>query len=481
MGRRIAPVALLLLAFLLWAPGLAALDLWGDELYTVAVTGRPLPEMLHVALIDAVHPPFYYLLLYAWRAVAGGSAFALRLPSVWAMGLGLALVARLARELKDARAGRIALLLGVGNPFFFWYAQEMRMYALLFALTAAEMWLLLRALRGHRWAWWAQVPVTALLLNTHYFGFFALLPSLAFLAAERRWRSRLGRWLLTHTLAGLTFLPWFYAWINREPKYVGVGWIMPFRPLDLLLTWRTFFFCGTEAWPWLALLGGIGSALAFGAAFVRGGPATWKRWLALAWSLPWALTILLSVTVLPLYVDRYFVILLPALFVWLAWGLRELPPRVAYLALGAMLVAGVSGIWGITTQVLWQRPQWRDAMVSIAAAHQEGEALVSNSSSAQPARAIYAPELPPVYVLYPPGLPTLEPARAAPACGAGQACWAVWEAYFIRKHFPPEAQAPLAMAREAVAAYPSLAGLVAGYERCRVRPFTHVEVWYCSD
>ena len=320
MRKALIITVLLMIAFALWTSSLDTLELWGDELYTKVVTARPLPEMLHIALIDAVHPPLYYLLIHAWQKVAGSSAFALRFPSVLAMLLGLASLARSAREINGARAGWLALLIAVSNPFLFWYAREMRMYAQLFALTAAALLLLILALKGRRSAWFALAVTTALLLNTHYFGFFALLPPFAFLAAERRWRRKLPHWMIAQIAGGLTFLPWLSAWLNRDPKYIGAGWIPQLRAIDFLLTPRTFFFSGTESWPVLLVLGGLGGGLGFVITFLQPDKHRWRPLLALGWGVPWALIAAISWTVLPVYVDRYLIILLPGLLVWIAWA-----------------------------------------------------------------------------------------------------------------------------------------------------------------
>jgi 4-amino-4-deoxy-L-arabinose transferase-like glycosyltransferase len=476
------PIMILLAAFALWTAPLDGLHLWGDELYTAVVTARPVPEMLHAALIDAVHPPFYYLFIHAWSKAAGSTAFALRMPSVLAMLLGIALLARLGREFHSARAGRLALLLGALSPFFFWYAQEMRMYALLFTLTAAEMLLLVLALKGRRNAWAAQAAVTALLVNTHYFGFFALLPPFAFLAAERRRRPQLPRWIAAHAVGAATFIPWLIAWLNRDPKYVGIGWIPALKPVDFLLTLRTFFFSGAESWPWLLAPGAVGLAVAFGAAFLPKDPHRWRPLLLLSWGLPWALAAMISWSILPLYVDRYLMILLPALFVWIGWGLAGLPRLPASLALAGILVGMIGGIIGINTQPPWQRPDWHNAMITVLTSSWTDQIYLTNSPYTIPARLYYAPALPAFEQLTPvTGDASIRAASGESGCPSGRSCWVIWERYLILNHFPPAAADPTTVAQDLAKTNPTAAWLVEHRDACTRYTFTHIEVWRCGE
>src|SRR6059058_2447370 len=59
-----------------WIP-----SLWGDEAATLMSARRPVGSLLSMLThVDAVHG-LYYLMMHAWTAVFGISAFALRFPS----------------------------------------------------------------------------------------------------------------------------------------------------------------------------------------------------------------------------------------------------------------------------------------------------------------------------------------------------------------------------------------------------------------
>jgi hypothetical protein len=153
-------------------------NLWGDEFLSlrassgwerdeprfpmdVLVESPPVPTHLRdarpwwrtwTALDGYSHPPFYFLVLRAWREAFGESDAAARLLSVaWGMA-GLALVFVLARRMHgDAVALWACLLFALAAPQVR-YAQEARMYTMVTALVLAAA-----AVAG-----WAPPPCLAL-------------------------------------------------------------------------------------------------------------------------------------------------------------------------------------------------------------------------------------------------------------------------------------------------------------------------------
>lgn len=480
--HRTLTLALLLLAFALWSLPIAGLELWGDELYTAVITTKPLSDMLHIALIDAVHPPLYYIFMAGWQTLVGSTPFALRIPEVWMMLLGIALLARLGRELHSARMGRMALLLGALSPFCLWYAQEIRMYSFLFALTTAAMLFLCLALKGKRSMWLAQALATAAMVNIHYFGFFTLLAPFTFMAAERSRRRQLPKWMIANALGALTFTPWMIAWVNRTPKYTGIAWIPKFTLSDLPLTLGSFFFAGSEAWPVILGIAGVGLLVALVATFSAADPQRWRPWLFIATTLPGALLALISTNVFPLYVDRYLIIVLPAIFLWVAWGLSQLSGWLARLALLSIIVGMLGGIVGINTLPAWQRPQWKQAMALLGeTANPQSDTFYTSSPYTPAGKALYLPEFPNFEPLIPLGnAPDRE--LLTPQCTPAQPCWIVWEHFFILDHFPPAVGAGAQnKAQELAATHPAAVHFLARQDSCEKYSFTHIEVWRCVD
>ena len=121
-------------------------ELWRDELASWSFASRPVPEIISAARHTGATQLAYYLLLHVWMAAFGGSADAMRTPSVLAMAGAAACVALIGRRLAGNRAGLLAGLVFALVPSVSRFAQEVRFYA--FAVLAATLatLLLLRAL-----------------------------------------------------------------------------------------------------------------------------------------------------------------------------------------------------------------------------------------------------------------------------------------------------------------------------------------------
>lgn len=151
---------------------------WLDEAFTVDLVQRPLGSMLSGVASTESTPPLFYLLAWLWEKPFGHGEAGLRSLSALIGTATVPVAWAAARELlASERAGLIAAALVAVNPFFVWYSQEARSYALLVLMAALSVLLLGRALRDRSlrsYALWALVA--ALALCTHYFAAFLLVP-----------------------------------------------------------------------------------------------------------------------------------------------------------------------------------------------------------------------------------------------------------------------------------------------------------------
>jgi mannosyltransferase len=140
---------------ILAAAVMAALGVWGlardssmgnDEVATRWAALLPLHLLTHLLKhVDAVHG-LYYLLMHGWMAV-GTSPTVMRIPSVIAMVVAVALTAIIGRRLTgSAWAGLFAGLIVALTPTISYYAQTARSYALVFACVVGSTLALLHAL-----------------------------------------------------------------------------------------------------------------------------------------------------------------------------------------------------------------------------------------------------------------------------------------------------------------------------------------------
>ncbi|MFW5696812.1 MAG: glycosyltransferase family 39 protein [Phototrophicaceae bacterium] len=142
---------LLLLAFGSRVLLLADQAVWWDEAWSVWTALQPFADVTEITARD-VHPPLYQWLLFVWVRLAGISEFAIRLLSMYAGVISVALIYALARRIGGVRAGLLAALLASISTLHIAWSQEARMYALAATFTALAAYAYLRLdVCGSRW------------------------------------------------------------------------------------------------------------------------------------------------------------------------------------------------------------------------------------------------------------------------------------------------------------------------------------------
>lgn len=179
-NERLLLLALLGLAAAVRLHDVGAGGIWLDEGYSLLQSERSLADIVALRRFDA-NPPLYLLVLHLWRSAFGPGVLAATMLSVVMGVAGTALTFCVMRLRFGRTAGLVAGLLVALSRFHVHYSQEIRGYALLFALVAAAdlfyvrweahgrardrlLWALagLAAVATHTFAWWV-LAVHALL------------------------------------------------------------------------------------------------------------------------------------------------------------------------------------------------------------------------------------------------------------------------------------------------------------------------------
>src|SRR5205807_8487193 len=119
------------------------------------------------------------------------------------------------------------LLMGVSG-FLIKYSQEVRMYSLVFLLSATSLWLFLKVMnQAATKFFWPLATINLLLVYTHYYGWILVAVEALVISIWRR--KALSRFAIL--LGGLLFayLPWIYeVWKLRgagNGLAQNIGWI----------------------------------------------------------------------------------------------------------------------------------------------------------------------------------------------------------------------------------------------------------------
>lgn len=378
-------------------------SLWLDESLSVVFASLPLRTSIEAILTDGVHPPLYYLVLRPFLYM-GQSESTARLPSALFGILTIPLVYEVGRLCFDQEVGLVSAIFLSLSPFHIWFSQDARMYAMAAFLSSASVYFFLRlhgeegglwrntphaprpAAQACNWRWWmAFVVCTALGYYTHYFTFFITLAEFIYLLITFRNHFKLFRkWTLAQAVAFLPLIPWLVAIFTREMSSFGIGWVSRPEWPDLFKTlWNlSVGYTGTLTFTvitsllpfFLALLCGVWSRDSSSTVLYP------RLFLHLWFWLPMIVTFLLSLR-RPIYIDRLFIMTLPAYLILLAWGTLGLRALWARWALGASLVTvmaiGLSRVYFDTR--FYTKEDWRGAARCVQSYSQPCDVIVLRS------------------------------------------------------------------------------------------------------
>lgn len=335
--------------------GLGSQSLWSDEGVTLANALQPL-DRLPEELRRDVHPPLYYALMHAW--VWGGmSEYWLRLPSVLA-NLGMVAVGG---KLLERMLGRPVALLSVAwlslSAFQCLYAQEARSHALTGLTFTASTFFLWRWLQDGRRtgavsAGWLIAAVAC--MHTSYFGWVVLPVHTAIVLAASPARRLWTSWALHVLAAAACVMPWaLYVASGLSTLAISQGYAttsgVGLGQVTAML-WDLAFSHDYPN-PYLSLtafgpltaagLGALAALCVLGfARFARGGTRIGAISCGLWVAVPVGLTVLLSYVGLDVFVNKYFLLVTPALAALFSMGLMTLWRWKSGRALAVAVVVG---------------------------------------------------------------------------------------------------------------------------------------------
>lgn len=371
-------VVLALAGFRLGAP-----SLWFDETVSAIIADGDLLFLWRTSAESEASGALYYLLLSSWQGF-GTSEWVLRSLSVLIAVVTIPVFHMLAREMVAPTAARISTVLLAVNAFFVTYARELRGYGLaLFLVTVATL-ALLRALRGDRastiwWALWALAG--GLSAYAHLFGALVVASQVLLFPLLLRDRD-LWRPALTATAgAGVLVVPMGLFLVTNTGGQLD--WVPPLAPGSFLWLARQFSGAPLDGPASLVLLVPAVAFGAMGAFNVLGRTRTsWRSeagdrgLLLLSWVLvPIVVAATASVLIRPVFVPRYFLVVLPAVVLLIAVGIAKLGGRPA-LMVAAVIAVAASGVVTITT--LYDeagRQDWRQALSIVSEEWTQGDAI----------------------------------------------------------------------------------------------------------
>lgn len=370
---------ILLVAFVLRMWDLGAASLWTDEGLSALRAQADLSQSLDSILSSGNQTPLYFMLL---RPLPNHNDVLLRLPSTMFGLLGVALIMFMGVRLyHDHHLALWAGALLAVNPYHVWLSRTARPYALIFVLALMIGYLFLQLAQGRRppWIWAAFTLISAFAYLTHYT--MLALPAaqfLVFVLVMRHERRLFKGWVIAQALACVPVLGWLVVLI-QHPVNVGPAWVPVPTLSDIPLTlWSMMLgYDGALEWPLFPalMIASLGLSLAvYGAVRDRYANRTNLLW-ALLIAAPLVVTFSISATLVSFYVDRYFMVFLPALLFLVVQGVRRAPRPLANVGLGVIALTGAFSVGSGFYTGTFQRANYREAADFIAREYKPGDTL----------------------------------------------------------------------------------------------------------
>jgi mannosyltransferase len=303
--------------------------IWYDELHSIIPTDptNSLASVIEYCKTD--QPPAYFLTLYFWYKVFPYNEASGKVLGAIIGVLGILGMYFLGKEVGGRNAGLAVAFLTAGNIFLVYYSQELRFYGLLFLMASLSCLFFIRfikspILRNQIFL----VITTTLLLYTHYFGLVvALTEAIIFLIiglVNRRGIRFFLKGLACAAFVLLAFLPWIP--IIFQDLQINSFWIADPGPLFFIDYFRFYFaqywgktFRHVISWTFFLVLLYYFWTLLYRAK--KGQRVEIDHFVIIGWGI---LTLLIpylyTVYRMPMLLDRYTIITLPAMLLAVALG-----------------------------------------------------------------------------------------------------------------------------------------------------------------
>lgn len=314
--------------------------LWLDEAYSVHLSKLGFLELVRKLSIEST-PPFYYLCVKVWAGAFGFGELSLRMLSVMFSLAGLLTLYACLRRFSTRTAAIAAATVMAVCPISVYYAQEVRMYALLgwFAIILGYFFLVF-FLDKITSALFGFLLCSLLMALTHNISLFLLLGFQVTFFAVARDQKQIKRWLAGHVLLVMCLAPWMMVILKQIGRQDTVlAWFVPFWErkffaLHLVDTFRSFSFGPYP--PYLAMHRDVTWEVSFQLillalfcfGIVRGGKTPYIRLMVLITAVSLTCLVVYSSFVQPVYIPArtdHFV--LPFLVLILALGIDGLRSR----------------------------------------------------------------------------------------------------------------------------------------------------------
>ena len=348
-------------------------SLWIDEAFVAWFTDKPWLDVFYSLHLDGGNLPAHFVFVKILTRILGYSEFNLRLFSAIVSTLGVVLAVILGWMVGGKAGAWGAGWFWSFSPMGIWYARDAKPYALSSVLGLALLITYLVLIRG-RSTVFRIIAFIVLVVGylSHYYFFLVAMALIMIAIAEMRHKPLFFRnWFGLSMAAFLPLAVWLYWYLSQAEPHLGIGWIQQPVWRDISQTiWNLMSGYGGNYSLQSTLFGAI--TLVFCVFGLVSGPHSRLSRQVLVFGL---IAVVGGVWIVsqkrPIYMDRYFIVLLPFITLLVGIGAGRLwellverikQPLLSWITIIGLIILWVVGLWAgiqVFSRINYTREDWR--------------------------------------------------------------------------------------------------------------------------
>ena len=341
-------------------------SLWADELYSV-LSSHPKNSLYTILYMQRTYqPPLYFLVLWSWLKLFAYNEFYARLLSVLGGITAIVVSGFLGKKIKDEKMGFLMALLVAFNPTQIMYSLEARFYIFVYIFATLSLliyWHILQQPKSKNYLIYVlKACIDATLCYLHHFGIIFVLSQFLFdiyLYFKENDRKEFVRKFGGYIITAILYSPWFF-WGLLKGLSTSQFWLKEIN----ILKYIQFNFNYSHLLNYLF----YGLIIYYIIKIFRKSFYKYHIFLVICLMVI-IIPLLYSILRIPILVDRYSMVMAPALYILVILGFIEVTdtlktwkPYCSKIATGIFLIILLSpGIYMsfIHKEKLEKQP-WRE-------------------------------------------------------------------------------------------------------------------------
>jgi uncharacterized membrane protein len=304
-----------------------------DESQSLWQTAHTPLSILTVVAAD-VHVPLYHELLHFWRLFVGDSVTSSRVLSLVFFLASIPAIYFFGKQAYSRKVGLWAALLLSVSPFMNWYGNEIRMYTLFMLMVVLNQYFFMQIWKAPKRDTWFWYVVTAVLgVFSHYLFFLSLAAQAVFFLLRPKLfpKGSFKKFIVSAVVVAVFFAPWIFYVLHINQIQNQTPLIATPTTVDLFGAFQQFVFGFQDTAISTIILSLWPIALVFGFLALQrhNKMRSETEYLLLAAFIPVLLAYGVSFAITPIFLSRYLISAIPALYLCILVLFESFPKKTA--------------------------------------------------------------------------------------------------------------------------------------------------------